>query len=217
MWAIGARWCTRASAGAWLLQPSGARAAGGVDGDLGAAVLVSRLRPHDEPIAGLAASMALVCGNGHHRSVIPAFDSSRNGTVDRREVRTSGGYAGMAQPTAVARAVIGVADIVGLVGISVGNKEAGGEPERGPIPSNAMARRDADRLGIGRESSRGVGDGGEVQSERVATQPTFGVAGDAIPGRNLFAVGFWTSVQRIAHRGRLWERATALAMLGSIT
>ena len=129
MWTIGARWCTGASARAWLLQPSGARAACGVDGDLGAAVLVSRLRPHDEPIAGLAASLAVVCRDSHHRSFIPAFDSSRNGAVDQREVRTRRGCAAMAQFAAMARAVVGFADIVGLAGIAAGNKEAGGEPQ----------------------------------------------------------------------------------------
>jgi hypothetical protein len=37
-----------------------------MDGDFGAAVLVSRLRAHDEPIAGLAASLAVVCGDSDH-------------------------------------------------------------------------------------------------------------------------------------------------------
>jgi len=45
-----------------------------MDCHLGAAVLVPGLRPHDEPLAGLAASVALVRGNSDHRSVIPAFD-----------------------------------------------------------------------------------------------------------------------------------------------
>ena len=153
MWTIGARWCTGASSRTWLLQPPGARAACGMDRDLGAAVLMPRLRAHDEPVAGLAASMAVVCRDSHHRSFISAFDSSRTGMVDQREVWTGRGCAAMAQFAAMARAVVGFADIVGLAGIAAGNKEAGGESERGPIPSDAMARRDADRLGIRRESS----------------------------------------------------------------
>jgi hypothetical protein len=35
-----------------------------MDCDMGAAVRMPGVRPHDEPIAGLAASMAVVCGGG---------------------------------------------------------------------------------------------------------------------------------------------------------
>ena len=58
-----------------------------MDSDLGAAVRVPGLRPHDEPVAGLAASMAVVCGSGDRRSAVPGFDSGRDGTGDRRPFR----------------------------------------------------------------------------------------------------------------------------------
>src|SRR5213593_1911779 len=125
-----------------------------MDCDLGAAISVSGLRPHHEPVARLAASVAVVCRDGHHRSFISAFDSSRDGARDRREVRTPGGYARMAQPAALAGTVVGVADLVGLVGISAGNKPAGREPQTRSAPSDAIAWRDADRIRIGGESSR---------------------------------------------------------------
>ena len=123
----------------------------------------------------------------------------------------------MAQPAAVAEAVIGIDDIVGLVGITAWGKPAGTEPTPRPAEPNAVARRDADRLGIGRKSSSRVGAGGEVKSERPRAQPAYGLAGDAIPSRSLFGVGFWRSANGNAHRGRPWARATTLAMLGSIT
>jgi hypothetical protein len=63
---IGARRRTGAGAGAWLLQPTGVRRPGGMDRCLGTAVRVPGLRPHDEPFAGLAASVAVVCGDGDH-------------------------------------------------------------------------------------------------------------------------------------------------------
>jgi hypothetical protein len=137
-----------------------------MDCDLGAAVPVPGLRPHDEPVARLAASVAMVCGNGHHRSVISAFDSGRDGARDRREVRTPRRDAGMAQSAALARTVVGVADLVGLAAVSVRNKPASREPQTRPATSDTMAGRDADRFGIGGESTRRVGIGGEVEFER---------------------------------------------------
>ncbi len=72
----------------------------------------------------------------------------------------------MAQSAALAGTVVSVADLVGLAGISVRNTPASGEPQTRPAPSDRMAGRDADRFGIGSESSRRVGIGGEVEFER---------------------------------------------------
>src|SRR6266571_7108480 len=108
----------------------------------------------------------------------------------------------MAQPRAVAEAVIGIDDFVGLVGITAGGKPAGTESTPRPSESNADAGRDAAGLGIGRKSSSRVGAGGEVESERARAQPAYGLAGDAIPSGSLFGVGFWRSANGNAHRGR---------------
>jgi hypothetical protein len=45
-----------------------------MDRDLGTAVFVPGLWSHDEPVAGLATSVALVCGDSDHRSIVSAFD-----------------------------------------------------------------------------------------------------------------------------------------------
>lgn len=214
---IGARWGTDPGGRAWLLQPSGPGPASGMDCDLGAAVFVPGLRPHDEPIAGWAASVALVCRDGHRGSAVSALDSERDGARDRREIRTPRGGTGMAQSAAVAGAVVGVADVVGLAGITAGHKPAGREPPARPAASDAMARRDADRFRIGGECSIRVGIGSEVEPERARAQPGFGLARDAIPAGNRFRVRFWRKADRIPHRGRPWARATVLVMLGSIT
>ena len=58
-----------------------------MDSDMGAAVPVQGLRPHDEPVAGLVASVAVVCGGGHHRSALPEFNFWRDGPRDRRPLR----------------------------------------------------------------------------------------------------------------------------------
>ena len=60
-----------------------------MDGDLGEAVRVPGLRPHDEPFAGLAASVAVVCGDGHRGNALSARDSEGDSTRDRREMRTA--------------------------------------------------------------------------------------------------------------------------------
>src|SRR2546422_508868 len=123
----------------------------------------------------------------------------------------------MAQSTAVARAVVGVANIVGLDGITVGGKTAGREPQTRSATSDAIARRDADGLGIGGESSSRVDVGSEVEPERARAQPAFGLARDAIPAGNRFGFRFWKKASRSAHTGRLWARATALVKLGFVT
>lgn len=188
-----------------------------MDSDLGAAVRVPELRPHHEPIARLAASLAVVCGDGHRGSALSAFDCERDGTRDRRKVRTRQGYAGMAQSATVAGAVVGVADVVGLAGIQTGHPQAGREPRTRPTASEAMARRDAHGLGVGSESSSRVGVGGESEPERAGAQPAFRVARDAVPAGNRFGWRFWRKANHITHRGRPWARAAGLAMLGSIT
>ena len=58
-----------------------------MDCHLGAAVPVPGLRPHDEPFAGLATSVAVVCGDSDHRSVIPAFDFAGERMRDRHPLR----------------------------------------------------------------------------------------------------------------------------------
>ena len=77
----------------------------------------------------------------------------------------------MAQSAAVARTVVGIADIVGLAGIAVGHSAIGTEPISGPAPSEPFAGRDADGLGIGGESSRQVGSGSAREPERTGSQP----------------------------------------------
>jgi hypothetical protein len=214
--AIGPRWRTGAGARAWLLQPSGPRPEGGMDSDMGPAVRVPGVRPHDEPFAGLAASVAVVCSGGHHGSALPAFDSGGGGARDRSAVRTQCGFERMAKSAAVAGAVVGMADIVGLAGIPAGAEPAGKEPKPRPAASDAMARRDAGRLGIGDESSRRVGGGGTGKLEGIGSQSAAGLADDSVPSGNRFRVWFWIKANGTAHRGRLWPRAAALVMLGSI-
>jgi hypothetical protein len=157
-----------------------------MDGDLGAAVLVPGLRAHHEPIARLAASVAVVCRGGHRGSALSTFDCERDGARDRREVRTSPGYAGMVQSAAVAEAVAGVVDVVGLAGIKTGHPGAGREPPTRPTTSAAMARGDAPGLGVGSKSSSRVGVGRESEPERAGAQPAFRVARDAVPAGNQF-------------------------------
>jgi len=187
-----------------------------MDSDLGAAVRVPELQTHHEPIARLAAPVAVVCGDRHRGSAVSAFDAERDGTRDRRKVRTRPGYAGMAQSAAVAGAVVGVADVVGLAGIQTGHPEASREPPARSTASDAMARRDAHGLGVGGESSSRVGVGGESEPERAGAQPAFGVARDAVPAVDQFGFHFWRKANPITHRGRPWARASALVMLGSI-
>ena len=88
MWAVVVGRRQSVGARAWLLQPSGLRLKCGVDGDWGAAVPVSEVRPHHEPIARLAASVAVVCGDGHRGSALSARDSEGDSTRDRREMWT---------------------------------------------------------------------------------------------------------------------------------
>jgi len=66
-----------------LLQPAGPRLGRGMDSDLGAAIPMREVRPHDELFAGLAASVAVVCGGGNYGSALPAFDSERDGARHR--------------------------------------------------------------------------------------------------------------------------------------
>jgi len=77
----------------------------------------------------------------------------------------------MAKSAAMAHPVVGVADIVGLAGITAGYSAAGREPISRPTPSEPVTGRDADRLGIGGESSRQVGSGSAREPERTGSQP----------------------------------------------
>ena len=94
----------------------------------------------------------------------------------------------MAKSAAMACAVVGIADIVGLAWITAGNEPAGREPKPRPAASDAIAGRDADRRGIGDESSRRVGGGGAREFERTGSQPEAGLASDAVPSGNRFGV-----------------------------
>ena len=67
---------------------AGARPGCEMDSDLGTAVRVPELQTHHEPIARLAAPVAVVCGDGHRGSAVSAFDAERDGRRDRRKVRT---------------------------------------------------------------------------------------------------------------------------------
>ncbi len=92
----------------------------------------------------------------------------------------------MAQSAAVARAVVGIANIVGLAWIKAGNSRASREPKPRPTASEPLAGRDAGCLGIGGESSRRVGGGGARELERTGAQPEAGLASDAVPSGNRF-------------------------------
>jgi hypothetical protein len=188
-----------------------------MDCDLGAAVPMPELRPHHEPIARLAAPVAVVCGDGHRGSALSTFDAERDGARDRRKVWTSPGYAGMAQSAAVAGAVVGVADLVGLAGIPTGHPGACREPPARPTASDAMARRDAPGLGVDGQSAWQFGVGRESEPERAGAQPAFRVARDAVPARNRCAGRFWKKANHLTHRERPWERPPALVILGSLT
>jgi hypothetical protein len=87
----------------------------------------------------------------------------------------------MAKSAAVARAVVGIADVVGLAGITVGGKRAGREPGAGPAACDTMVGRNADCLRAGREGSRRIGRGGTGEPERTGPQPAGSLASHAIP------------------------------------
>ncbi len=75
----------------------------------------------------------------------------------------------MAKSAAMACAVVGIADIVGLAWITAGHQPASRESKARPAASDAVAGRDADRLGIGGKSSRRVGGGGMGELERTGS------------------------------------------------
>jgi len=108
-----------------------------VDSDLGAAIPMSEVRPHDEPFAGLAASVAVVWSDGNYGSALPVFDSGRDGT--RHQSPFWAQCERMANPAAMADAVIGIADLVGLAGIPAGDKPAGRDQKTRPVASEAVA------------------------------------------------------------------------------
>src|SRR6516165_10210484 len=122
----------------------------------------------------------------------------------------------MAQPAAMARAVVVFANTVGLVGIAFGNHPASRRSNSRAAASEPDAGRDADRLRIGCKSPQRVDGSGARNAEGADPQPAERLAGDAIPAGNRLGFGFWTKVNTIAHRGRPCARATAIAMLGPI-
>jgi hypothetical protein len=137
---VGAGWGRSARAGAWLLQPSGVWPGRRMDCHLCAAVPVPGLRPHDEPVAGLAASVAMVCGGGGCGSAVPAFDSGRTARAigvlfgrrsDATEWRSLRRW----------RAQLLVSPTLWLASITTGYSEEGREPGTGPGASVAVAGR----------------------------------------------------------------------------
>jgi hypothetical protein len=99
---------------------------------------MSEVQPHDELFAGLAASVAaVVWGDGNYGSALPVFDSGRDGT--RHQSSFWAQCERMANPAAMAGAVIGIADLVGLAGIPAGDKPAGRDQKTRPVASEAVA------------------------------------------------------------------------------
>jgi len=94
----------------------------------------------------------------------------------------------MAEPAAVARAVVGVADVVGLASITTRDSQEGREPGTGPGASVAAAGRNRNDSESGGEGFRGIDGGNTSELERTGSQPAGGVAGNAIPSRNRFGV-----------------------------
>jgi len=176
---------------------------------------MSEVRPHDELFAGLAASVAVVWGDGNYGSALPVFDSGRDDT--RHQSPFWAQCERMANPAAVAGAFVGIADPMGLARIPAGDKPAGRDSKTRPVACEAVAGRDAGGLEIGRESSRKVGGGGTRDVGRTAAQPAAGLADGAVPSGDRSGVWFWSRVGGTAYRGRLWPRATALVMLSSFT
>ena len=91
-----------------------------MDRDLGAAISLSQLWAYDEPVAGWVASVAVVCGHGDRGSALSEFNFGRDGASDWQAIwkRRSGG---VAESAAMAGAVVGVADTVGLAGRTAGH------------------------------------------------------------------------------------------------
>ena len=121
------------------------------------------------------------------------------------------------EPCGGGGAVVGIADPMGLAGIPAGDQPAGRDSNARPVASEPAAGRDAGGLGIGHASSRSVAGSGTRDVERTAAQPAVGLADGAVPSGDRSGVWFWSKANGNAHRGRLWPRATELAMLGSFT
>src|SRR5207247_701375 len=123
----------------------------------------------------------------------------------------------MANFAALAEAVSGIADPMGLARISAGDKPVGRDSKPRPVASEPAAGRDAGGLGIGHGSSRSVAGSGTREVELTAAQPAVCLADGAVPSGDRSGVWFWSKANGNAHRGRLWPRATALVMLSSFT
>src|SRR2546422_11301708 len=123
----------------------------------------------------------------------------------------------MAKSSAVAGAVVVVANIVGLAAIATGDRRACTDATPRSAGPDAVAGGDADRLAIGRKGFRRVDSRWTRKLERTGPQPAAGGARHAIPSGNRFGFRFWSKATRIAHRGRPCARAAAPVMLSSNT
>jgi hypothetical protein len=85
---------------------------------------VPDMRPHDESVAGLAASIPLVCCNGNHRSSIPSQHSSGIRRIDWRPIWPSEGCNGMEESPTLAETNPDIFDAVGLAGSKIRSNQA---------------------------------------------------------------------------------------------
>src|ERR1041385_1019911 len=108
----------------------------------------------------------------------------------------------MAKSAAVACAVIGIANIVGLARIPARHQPSGREPQARQAASEPVAGRAAYRLGVGRKSSRRVDGGGARELERTGSQPGASLASDSVPSGNRFGIGFWIKANGSTHTER---------------
>src|SRR5580692_7886597 len=107
----------------------------------------------------------------------------------------------MANFAALAEAVIGIADPVGLASITAGDQPAGTDPKARRVTSEPVAGRDGGGLGIGHASSRRVGGRGTRDVVRNASQPAAGLADNAVPSGSCLGGWFWSKADGNAHRG----------------
>src|SRR5271167_1682117 len=97
----------------------------------------------------------------------------------------------MADSAALAGAVVGVAEFVGLVGVASWGSTSGGEPRTRAMASDAFFLRDEHRGGNGGEGSPSTVHRRTRHVGRFDPQPAAGVASGAIPARDGAGFRFW--------------------------